>query len=121
MSVNICDLDSYNDRNQPSVFQTATPYAIGSLALAGGGIALATSYVATSTALAVSGVALALFGAMGFFVTVATAVQVRNSREFNAVIGKAFTIAGAVVVTEMISVVAERVLLHLIDKMLNRR
>lgn len=122
MSVNILDADIYSDRNQPSVFQTATPYAVGSLALAGGGLALATSYAAGSTALAVSGVALALFGAMGFFVTVATAISSRNSHEFKANIGKAFTVAGAAVVTEMISMVAYRILVEVIDRaVFNRR
>lgn len=70
-----------------SNFWTAVPYAVGTLAVAGSGLAVAVTS-GGSTAAIITGVALGIIGAYAFYGVVGTAFATRNPQEFKEKVWK---------------------------------
>lgn len=119
--------NEYLDNTQTSVFGAALPYAVGSLAVGGGGTWLAVANITAVTSaasvpvmpavLATAGTIAALIGFYCFFATVVTGIYSRNSKEFYQNIGPALKLSAVAVMTEVMATVARMMLEKLIDRM----
>jgi len=104
---------------ETSVFRAAIPYAVGTLTVAGVGIAVALT-AASSTALLVAGIAAATFGSYAFFGVVATGIAANNSREFNANVWKGMATGAAAGVADLIQFTIKMIIAEGIASLFNR-
>jgi hypothetical protein len=86
---------------EPTIFRSALPCGVGSLTVAGVGVAVSLA-AAGSTITLVTGLALATIGAYAFFGVVITAVGSRNAADFQANVWTGMTTAAGTGLAELV-------------------
>lgn len=104
-----------------SMFTTALPYGLGSLGVAGVGVAIALTAGAAATAGLVAGIALAIIGAYAFYGVIATAIVSANANEFQSKVWKGIGTAAGLGLSSTIEFIAKILIIELISSLFKRR